>query len=108
MLNNVEFSLFFSLDSNDSTEFVSDMKPTTSLHVMISSLYFMALSNNTAANSDCPDDGGMTDDVTGCPTGDVKAALLLFPPYMTLENDATAGGYILRWADTRRYFLQYY
>ena len=84
------------------------MKPTTSLRVIISSLYFMALSNNTAAISDCPNDGGMTDNVTGCPIGDVKAALLLFPPYMTLENDTTEGGYILRWAGTRRYFLQYY
>lgn len=93
MLNNVEFPLLFSLDSNDSTEFVFDMKPRTPLHVMISSLYFMALSNNTAAISDCPDDGGMTDEATGCPTGDVKAALLPFPPYMILENDTTAGGY---------------
>lgn len=102
----MEFSLLFSLDSNDSTEFVSDMKPTTSLHVVISSLYFMALSNNTTVISDCPDDGGMTDNMTGCPTAYVGAALLPFPPYTMLENDTTASGYNLHWAGTRQSFLQ--
>ena len=82
------------------------MKPTTSLHVMISSLYFMALSNNTAVVSDCPDDGGMTDNMTGCPTVYVEAALLPFPPYTMLENDTTPGGYNLHWAGMRQYFLQ--
>ena len=61
------------------------MALTTSFNlVMISTVFF--LTNNTLANSDCPDDGGNTNPVTGCPTGDVLAIMLSFPPYVMLKD----------------------
>ena len=56
---------------------------------MIFIVFFLTISHNALANNECPDDvyDLSKDEVTGCPTINVPAVMLSFPPYVILTEE---------------------
>ena len=52
--------------------------------------FFLTISHNTLANNECPDDvyDISKDEVTGCPTINVPAVMLPFPPYVITKQES--------------------